>query len=51
MNTIDSEFGFEEYISTTNYMPKLENFDGQLYPSGKQYLGSNDVKSNIGFFF
>ena len=51
MNTIDSEFGFEEYISTTNYMPKLENFDGQLYPSGKQSVFGIKwrQKPNIGF--
>ncbi|KAI8880420.1 HLH-domain-containing protein [Backusella circina FSU 941] len=43
MNTIDSEFGFEEYISTTNYMPKLESFDSQLYPSAYGHYGDNNT--------
>jgi hypothetical protein len=38
MNTIESEFGFDEYIMPTTYgaIPKLESFDAQLYPSGKK---------------
>jgi hypothetical protein len=45
MNTIESEFGFDEYIMPTTYgaIPKLESFDAQLYPSGKK---KNQIKSN-----
>lgn len=40
MNTIESEFGFDEYIMPTTYstVPKLEPFDAQLYPSGNSDL-------------
>lgn len=40
MNTIETEFGFDEYIMPTTYstMPKLESYDAQLYPSGTKNL-------------
>lgn len=40
MNTIESEFGFDEYIMPTTYstVSKLEPFDAQLYPSGKYII-------------
>lgn len=45
MNSIESEYGFDEYIMPTTYstMPKLEQFDAQLYPSAFGYYGDNGL--------
>ncbi|CAO3681515.1 unnamed protein product [Rhizopus microsporus] len=46
MNTIESEFGFDEDIMPTTYstVSKLEPFDAQLYPSAF-YYGDNGIDS------
>ncbi|KAG2204145.1 hypothetical protein INT47_011628 [Mucor saturninus] len=43
-NTIETEFGFDEYIMPTTYstMAKLESYDAQLYPSAFGYYGDNN---------
>lgn len=44
-NTIETEFGFDEYILPTTYstMTKLESYDAQLYPSAFGYYGDNGL--------
>ncbi|OBZ91845.1 Max-like protein X [Choanephora cucurbitarum] len=45
MNSIESEFGFDEYIMPTTYstLTKMEPFDAQLYPSAfGGYYGDNN---------
>lgn len=45
MNTIETEFGFDEYIMPTTYstMFKLESYDAQLYPSAFGYYDTNGL--------
>lgn len=37
---MESDYGFDEYIVPTTYseVPKLESYDAQLYPSGKEII-------------
>ncbi|KAI8076630.1 uncharacterized protein B0P05DRAFT_511576 [Gilbertella persicaria] len=48
MNSIESEFGFDEYIMPTTYstMTKMEPFDAQLYPSAFGYYDNNGFDMN-----
>lgn len=55
MNSIESEFGFDEYIMPTTYstLTKMESFDAQLYPSGKvsQAINKSEHLGILTFFF